>query len=510
TFTASISTNSGNKFVAQFTASETSYHLVFRDYDATVTNITLSNFVLTAVKTLTEADLAGNAIADGTWKATNGSVTNNTKAHTVTATGLSYHSIYTTISGLTPNTVYQLTFDMSANTGFKQLWMVPGSETLDLGGNTYPQNSSTFRATLGTEGTKFLAEFTANEASYHLVFRDYDATVTNITLSNFALTAVRTLSEAEIAGNDIANNGAWDVTKNASGTVTKSKGTVKFTGAQYQDVSLPLTDLEANTTYTLSFINSSSGIELFANTVYVIPGETTYAESLKSKEGTVVYSCEASNKVNDEGAIVTTVRFTTDDTNTNYLIVFHNDNVSEVTLSNFEFSYETAYEFAGTAIRTASEDATQAMRFKNTISKDLLANGYNGKEVVEYGTLAAFEANLVTDFTYENVDGLRIKKGVSYDKANSINVVFAEDDVDVTYTAALTNIKTRFYGLDMKVCSYMVLSDGSVIYGDLQTISVYGIMNAILNGDNDDDKAVVNAMLEDEAVLNGYNAWLAK
>lgn len=505
----------GTTATVEFIAETTSVYLYFRnEFDtAATTSYTFSNFALETVKTLTEEDLAGNAIADGTWKVTAGTASNNKATHTVSLKNVGYQSAYTTLTNLKANTIYELSFDMSAVSAdcFKQLWLVSGIENIAFSNSIsgYPENNLG-SAKVTVEGNRFTATFTANEESYHIVIRNLGGSVANVDFKNFSFKAVKTLTEAEIAGKEIAANGAWDVTKNAGGTVTKSNDTVKFTGAQYQDVSLPLTGLNPNTTYTLSFINSSSGIELFANTVYVIPGETAYAESLKSKEGTITYYCETNNKVNDDGAIVTTVRFTTDDANANYLIVFHNDNVSEVTLSNFEFSSETAYEFKGTAIRANSENVEQGMRFKNTISKDLLANGYNGLEVVEYGNIAAYESQLDADFTYENAKGGVIKKGVAYNKENGTNVVFAEDDDSVDYTVVLTGINPKYYDRNCVVRSYVLLSDGSVIYGDVQTYSVFAMFNAILNGDNDSDKTVVNNILADAEIAAAYDAWLAK
>lgn len=505
----------GTTATVEFIAETTSVYLYFRnEFDtAATTSYTFSNFALETVKTLTEEDFAGNAIADGTWKVTAGTASNNKATHTVSLKNVAYQSAYTTLTNLKANTIYELSFDMSAVSAdcFKQLWLVSGSENIAFSNSIsgYPENNLG-AAKVTVEGNRFTATFTANEESYHIVIRNLGGSVANVDFKNFSFKAIKTLTEAEIAGKEIAANGAWDVTKNAGGTVTKSNDTVKITGAQYQDVSLPLTGLNPNTTYTLSFINSSSGIELFANTVYVIPGETAYAESLKSKEGTITYGCETNNKVNDDGVIVTTVRFTTDDANANYLIVFHNDNVSEVTLSGFEFSSETAYEFKGTAIRANSENVEQGMRFKNTISKDLLANGYNGKEVVEYGNIAAYESQLDADFTYENANGGVIKKGVAYNKENGTNVVFAEDDDSVDYTVVLTGINPKYYDRNCVVRSYVLLSDGSVIYGDVQTYSVFAMFNAILGGDNDSDKVVVNNILADAEIAAAYNAWLAK
>ena len=510
TFTAKLST-SGTKFVAEFTASETSYHFVFRDHDATVSNITLSNFKLEVVKTLTEADIAGNAIADGVWKVTAGTVSNNKTTHTVSLKTIGYQAAYTTVTGLKANSIYEISFDMSVAGGFKQLWLVSGDETIQFSNSLsgYPENNLG-SAKVSTNGTRFIAQFTASQASYHLVFRNYENVVTDVDFSNFNFKEI-ILSEEEIAGKNIANNGDWAVTKNAGGTVTKSNDTVTITGAQYQQISLALTGLKANTTYTLNFNHTAGDVWQFANPAYVIPGETAWTSGLNSKSGTITYG-DGSANTNDS----TTIRFTTNATDSDYLVVFScnapysNDILGTVVLTNFTFASETAYEFKGTAIRASSENVEQGMRFKNTISKDLIANGYNGKEVVEYGNIVAYENNITTDFTYENVDGKNIKKGVAFNKIDGTNVVFAETDESIDYTVVLTGIKSAYYNRNCKVRSYVLLSDGSVIYGDVQTYCVYAMFQAVLNGDNDSDKAVVNNILANETINSGYNAWLAK
>ncbi|MBQ3088002.1 MAG: hypothetical protein IJC36_00025, partial [Clostridia bacterium] len=77
---------SGTTFSAQITPEVTSYWFVFRNETGTAATsaFTFSNFKF---EEASAEVLAGIAIADGNWKATNGTVTNNTNAHTVTATG---------------------------------------------------------------------------------------------------------------------------------------------------------------------------------------------------------------------------------------------------------------------------------------------------------------------------------------------------------------------------------------------------------------------------------------
>lgn len=459
-------------------------------------NGTLSNF---NIRELTEAEKAGNAIANGTWKTTNGQV--STGGNAVSLTGAHYHSAYTTFGGLTPNTVYELSVDVNTTLNF-QIWLLDGNEELKFN-DSVPIGASgkTFNATTAT------LQFTAESESYHLIFRNISATQ-NYTYSNFRLTKIKTLTEADMAGKEIANNGNWNVTKNAGGTVTKSNDTVTITGAQYQQVSLALTGLKANTTYTLNFNHTAGDVWQFANPAYVIPGETAWTSGLNSKSGTITYG-DGSANTNDS----TTIRFTTNAADSDYLVVFscnapyYNDTLGTVVLTNFTFASETAYEFKGTAIRASSENVEQGMRFKNTISKDLIANGYNGKQVVEYGNIVAYEKNITTDFTYENVDGKNIKKGVAFNANDGTNVVFAETDESIDYTVVLTGIKSAYYDRNCKVRSYILLSDGSVIYGDVQTYCVYAMIQAILAGNNDSDKVVVNKILADEDVFAGYQAW---
>jgi len=490
---------SGTNYSIKFIAENTFVYLAIK-LNSSTSSITVNNF---AVKTFNAAETAGYALTTTTWGASQGSATINHRAGNVAMSGINYQCAYVPVT-LAPYTKYTFSFTHTA-AALEHFLVVPSNNSNATNG-AYPVE---FHATLlsSTDTTKSYQFTTGAETDYH--FKLKVGNTASYTISDLVLAKGATLTEEQIVGNALANDGTWTVTANAGGTVTQSKGTVKITGAQYQQISVPLTGLKANTTYTISFNHNANGDKWyhFANTVYIIPNETEYNANILSKEGTIKYTYEDCNTDTS-----TTIRFTTDNANSTYLLVLDNRDLTGMTiiLSDFAFAAKTAYGFKGTAIRAASADVPQGMRFKNTISKDLLANGYNGKEIVEYGTLAAFEKNITTDFTYENVDGKNIKKGVAFDVATNTNVVFEEDDANITYTAVLIGIEKEKYNLNCKVRSYMVLSDGSVIYGDIQTYSVYSMFKAILNGNNADDKAVVNAIFEDAEILAGYEAWISE
>ena len=486
---------------------------------ALAANVTLSNFIL---HEKTEAELAGEALANGNWAVTQGAGGTITKANgTVTVTGAQYQKISVALTGLEKNTYYTVSLNHTAGDMYQfanRIRVIP-NETTFTGDDLFNKEGALiFRAEEGINtATTTTFKFFAEEETYLLVFvcaaPSYNGTLGTVVLSNFNVEKGAHVTDAELAGNAIAD-GEWKGTNQwtqfAHDTANHS---VKITDMAYQNVYTTISGLKTNTTYVLSYDhNLEEEYHLFSNPLYVYAGANVISGDYIAK----------GNYLTNSNNTSTSITFTTNDTDTDYTLYLTSHKCdgdgngldassaldANVTLSNFKL--ETTVEFVGTAIRAASEETTQGMRFKNTISKDALVNGINGKEVVEYGNLVAYEKNITTDFTYENVDDKKIKKGVAFNKNDGTNVVFAEDDESITYTAVLVGINAKHYGLNCVVRSYMVLSDGSVIYGDVQTYSVYSMFNAILNGNNDDDKAVVNNILADETINAGYNAWLSE
>ena len=172
--------------------------------------------------------------------------------------------------------------------------------------------------------------------------------------------------------------------------------------------------------------------------------------------------------------------------------------------------------YNGTAIRASSASKPQALRYKFQISNDLIANAYADWEVEEYGSIAIRThylngQELTLDGEYFG-DGKErnIVKGVAYNRTDGTNIVFAKDTVNTEFTAALTGIGRRSdgstnylsWGDKYSVRNYIVLKKGDstiTLYGDETAVaSVFDVMEAILESENQDDIAIVNSIIYDE------------
>ena len=184
--------------------------------------------------------------------------------------------------------------------------------------------------------------------------------------------------------------------------------------------------------------------------------------------------------------------------------------------------------FPGTAMRTQGK---QALRYKFSISKDLVNNGVDGYEVVEYGSVA-----IRTDYLNgkalvkggEYTVGDTVKKAVSgaaYNREAGTQIVFDETENDYLYTAALVNIgynkvtaETDYavWGYDYSVRSYIVLRDtatgalATIYDATTQQASVFAVMYEILTSTSPDaqDHIAMQAILDSNtAIANAYSAW---
>ena len=154
-------------------------------------------------------------------------------------------------------------------------------------------------------------------------------------------------------------------------------------------------------------------------------------------------------------------------------------------------------EYLGTAIRTTG---TQALRFKFSISKDIVKYGIAGYDLVEYGSIAIRTeylggAALTKDGVYNyNGKDRNPVVGVAYDKDAGKNILFAETDTDYVFTAALTNIgvnkttgTTNYdaWGYDYSVRNYAVFKNIetgvlTTVYDETTAVSsVFGVMDFI-------------------------------
>ena len=166
-------------------------------------------------------------------------------------------------------------------------------------------------------------------------------------------------------------------------------------------------------------------------------------------------------------------------------------------------SGESITEYKGTAIRTAESEKAQALRYKFSVSKDLIENGLDGATLVEYGSVAIRSdylegAELIKNGKYKNSNNKTVTPvtGIAYSTLKTPNVdhiIYRETQTAYEFTAALTNIgynKTtgatnyNAWGYDYSVRNYAIFRDAN---GNLNTVydatiavsSVFKVMNQI-------------------------------
>ncbi|MEE1026225.1 MAG: GDSL-type esterase/lipase family protein, partial [Acutalibacteraceae bacterium] len=163
-------------------------------------------------------------------------------------------------------------------------------------------------------------------------------------------------------------------------------------------------------------------------------------------------------------------------------------------------SGESITEYLGTAIRAANGDKKQALRYKFSVSKDLINGNSDYGTLVEYGSIAIPSsylegAELIKDGKYKNSKGNIVSpvKGVTYSQGGN-HTIFAEDNDNNKYifTAALYNIgyntttKTTNYaawGNDYSVRNYAIFEDNgnkkTVYDATIAVSSVFKVMDQI-------------------------------
>jgi len=166
------------------------------------------------------------------------------------------------------------------------------------------------------------------------------------------------------------------------------------------------------------------------------------------------------------------------------------DNIQVTSAENATADVQAAITAVGTAIRT---NGLQALRFKTSIDKSAIANLYFGTyELVEYGSVAIKTEYLNGEALVDGAYGAKHSvKGVAYIKGEK-NIVFAETDTVIQYTAALTGISEANYTTAYSVRAYAVLArpDGSTftIYDDeTRSKTIYDIATLAYNASGDND-----------------------
>ena len=163
-------------------------------------------------------------------------------------------------------------------------------------------------------------------------------------------------------------------------------------------------------------------------------------------------------------------------------------------------------EYKASNMRSGSDTVKQALRHKFEIEKTLIDGGNDlYGEVVEYGSIAVPTSYLNGTELDKNgkYNGKVPAIGTAYNKDKGTNIKFAENDTNITFTAALTGIGKNgnyatAYARSYTVRNYIIFRDRNtnketVVYGAKTEASVFGIMAAILdkynkNIENPDDQ----------------------
>lgn len=183
--------------------------------------------------------------------------------------------------------------------------------------------------------------------------------------------------------------------------------------------------------------------------------------------------------------------------------------IDEMTLNLIPGTHvKTAYNNAA-ALRSSEASSTgkNGLRIYNEVDTDWV----EAKNIVEYGSVAAFASNVNGEITLENG-----KKGVSYSDGTfsaETSSVWEVKANSVVYTSYLTNIGSARYSEDILIRGYAIAADGTVYYGETVTVSVFNIANAIDNAETADGseqtEADANAFYTFVTNVNksAYQAW---
>lgn len=193
------------------------------------------------------------------------------------------------------------------------------------------------------------------------------------------------------------------------------------------------------------------------------------------------------------------------------VFIFLSDNGAELYIDEITLDVvptvkvKTAYNNAA-ALRSAEASSTgkNGLRIYNEIDTHWVED----KNIVEYGSVAAFASNINGEITVENG-----RKGVAYSAADGISSAWEVTEHTVVFTSYLTNIGSARYADDIVIRSYAIAADGTVYYGKTATVSVFEVANAIDNAQTADGSEVsaedANAFYAfvNSANKSAYEAW---
>ncbi len=295
--------------------------------------------------------------------------------------------------------------------------------------------------------------------------------------------------------------------------------------APYRSMIRKIDNLKANTNYTLSFYvwNPDRWTCLRNVVISDTVDLKTYSVENESSKTYDYYKAISAVKFNPDTGLdeinpvrqwqKITLNFKTD-ANTEYLylhLAFARKGEGS-TSGNIYFDdmvcYEDIYANIGNAIR--AEDS--ALRFKFSIPNQNLSQFCEGTELKKAGLLVAPTDDIEGELLEENA--------LKNSEITTNNYQYKDGDTENTYiTAALYNIGRKdgaidynLYGKDYSVRPYIIYQNQSgeqfTVYGDTVTANIFDVMYKIkYDSTSDTDIAIVDTMLENEALYNAYTAW---
>ena len=194
------------------------------------------------------------------------------------------------------------------------------------------------------------------------------------------------------------------------------------------------------------------------------------------QELSVTYDLKSYSEITAIGATLDDFLYT--------VLIFSSENGAEFYIDDIALDVipgikvKTAYNNAA-ALRSAAASSTgkNGVRIYNEIDTHWVAE----KNIVEYGSVAAFASNIEGEITLDNG-----RKGVAYSAADGISSVWEVTEHTVVFTSYLTNIAASKYNEDILIRSYAIAADGTVYYGSTATVSVFEVANAIDNANTAD------------------------
>lgn len=194
------------------------------------------------------------------------------------------------------------------------------------------------------------------------------------------------------------------------------------------------------------------------------------------QELSVTYDLKSYSEITAIGATLDDFLYT--------VLIFSSENGAEFYIDDIALDVipgikvKTAYNNAA-ALRSAAASSTgkNGVRIYNEIDTHWVAE----KNIVEYGSVAAFASNIEGEITLDN--GI---KGVAYSAADEISSVWEVTEHTVVFTSYLTNIAASKFNEDIVIRSYAIAEDGTVYYGSTATVSVFEVANAIDNANTAD------------------------